>query len=188
MDRAELDDKDRKIISFFELNPDVSQAEIAENVGLSQPTVGARIQKLKQSGAISALVGMDLKKVGLNFAKVDITTKDSIKIIEQFKQCPYFLNGMIVSGRENLCLFFAAEDISTIEALVDRHLRSNTSVASVDLGIIISPVNDLVLPVKMALEKSDSPPCGCNCATCQYYEHNRCLGCPLTKYYKGKFW
>jgi biotin synthase len=64
MERADLDDKDRKIISIFERDPEISQAEIAQQVGLSQPTVGARLQKLKQTGAIASSVGMDLKKIG----------------------------------------------------------------------------------------------------------------------------
>ncbi|MGA9139478.1 MAG: Lrp/AsnC family transcriptional regulator [Methanocella sp.] len=184
----DLDDKDRKIISMFEEDPGASQTDIAQKVSLSQPTVGARIQKLRQSGALETAAGMDLKKVGLNLAKVDLTTRDSIDIISQFKSCPYFLNGMIVSGRENLCMFFVAEDIATIESIVDRHLRSNPSVASVNLGIVISQVYDMAQPVKMALEKADIAHCGSDCATCQYYLNNQCLGCPATKFYKGKFW
>jgi DNA-binding Lrp family transcriptional regulator len=188
MERADFDDKDKKIISIYQGNPDVSQADIAQQVGLSQPTVGARILKLRQSGAIISSVGMDLKKIGLNLAKVDLTTKDSIEIINQFRNCPYFLNGMIVSGKENLSLFFAAEDIGTIEAVVDRHLRSNPSVSNVDLGIIVSPVKEMIMPVKMAPEKLDKAQCGYDCAECQYYQNDRCLGCPATKHYKGKFW
>lgn len=188
MDRIELDDRDRQIIALFEQKPDISQTEIAEHVGLSQPTVGARINKLRATGAIASSVGMDLKKAGLNVAKVDVTTRDSNEIIDRLKSCPYFLNGVIVSGRENLCLFLIAEDISTIEALVDRHLRSNPSVSSVDFGIIISAVQSLAMPVKMGFEKLDKSPCGMDCSDCQYYNHNRCLGCPRTKYYKGTFW
>ena len=188
MEKADLDDKDRKIISIFEAEPGTSQADIAQQVGLSQPTVGARIQKLRQAGALAPAVGMDLKKVGLNLAKVDVTTKDSIDIINRFRGCPYFLNGMIVSGRENLCLFFVAEDIATIEAIVDRHLRSNPAVTTVDLGIVVSPVDAIVAPVKMALEKAEKGQCGFDCAACQYYVNDRCLGCPMTKHYKGKFW
>ncbi|OPY29684.1 MAG: putative HTH-type transcriptional regulator [Methanocella sp. PtaU1.Bin125] len=188
MEKIDLDDKDRKIISIFEENPEASQADIAQQVSLSQPTVGARIQKLRQSGALESTAGIDLKRMGLNLAKVDLTTRGSIDIIKQFKGCPYFLNGMIVSGRENLCLFFVAEDIATIEALVDRHLRSNPAVSAVELGIVISQVYGMVQPVKMALEKSDKSQCGLDCSECQYYQNNQCLGCPATKYYKGKFW
>lgn len=188
MDSIDLDDKDRKIVSLFERNPDISQVDIAEQVGLSQPTVGARICKLKQSGVISATAGMNLIKVGLKLAKVDITTKNSISVLSQFKECPCFLNGFVVSGKENLSLFFIAEDISTIEAIIDKHIRGHPSVMDVDLGIIITTVNDLVLPVKLNVEKGDKTPCGLDCKECDYYTSNRCLGCCASKAYKGTFW
>lgn len=157
-------------------------------MGLSQPTVGARIGKLKQSGVISSAAGMNLMKVGLKLAKVDITTKNSIEVLGQFKSCPCFLNGFIVSGKENLCLFFIAEDISTIEAIIDKHIRSNPSVMDVDLGIIITTVNDLVLPVKLSVDKADKTPCGFDCKECEYYTTKRCLGCAASTAYKGTFW
>lgn len=188
MERVDLDDKDRMIISIFERDPGIAQAEIAQQVGLSQPTVGARILKLRQSGVIISTVGMDLKKIGLNRAKVDLTTQDSNEVINLFLKCPYFMNGMIVSGQKNLTMFFAAEDIGTLEAVVDKHLRSNPAVTSVDLGIIISSVRDVIKPVKMALDKKDISPCGCNCRECQYYQAERCIGCPATIHYKGNFW
>lgn len=185
---VDLDDKDRMIVSLFENNPDVSQVEIAEQVGLSQPTVGARIGKLKQSGVISTVAGMNLMKVGLKLAKVDITAKNSNEVINQFRGCPYFLNGYVVSGKENLCLFFISEDISSVEAIVDKHIRSNPSVMDVDLGLVITTVNDLIMPVKLNIEKSDLTPCGHDCKACEYYTNNRCLGCSASKAYKGNFW
>lgn len=188
MRTVDLDEKDRKILSLFESNPDVSQVDIAEQVGLSQPTVGARIAKLKQSGIISTVAGMNLMKVGLRMAKVDVTTKDSIKVINQFKNCPYFLNGLVVSGKENLCMYFIAEDISSVEAIIDKHIRSDPAVMDVDLGIVISSVNDLIQPVKLNLDKVDLTPCGRDCTTCEYYTNNRCLGCAASKAYKGNFW
>lgn len=188
MDTVDLDEKDRKIVSLFETNPDVSQVEIAEQVGLSQPTVGARISKLKQSGVISTIAGMNLMKVGLKLAKVDVTTKDSIKLINQFKGCPYFLNGLIVSGKENLCMYFIAEDISSVEAIVDKHIRSDLSVNDVDMGIVITTVNDMIQPVKLNVEKGSLTPCGQDCALCEYYTSNRCSGCAACKAYKGNFW
>lgn len=188
VEKLDIDEKDKKIIALYEKTPDISQIDIAEHVGLSQPSVGARINKLKQSGILSTSVGMDLKRVGLNMAKVEINTKDSIKIIEQFKGCPYFLNGLIVSGVDNLCLFFIAEDISTIESIVDGHLRCNPAVNSVNLSIVITPISELVMPVKMSVERQEESPCKSDCATCAYHTSHRCLGCPVTKNYKGKFW
>ncbi len=188
MSSPDLDEKDRKIVSLFERDPDVSQVEIAEQVGLSQPTVGARIGKLKQAGVISTVAGMNLVKVGLKLAKVDVTARNSVDVLRQFRACPCFLNGFVVSGKENLSLFFIAEDVSTIDSIVDKHIRGHPAVTDVDLGIIITTINDLIMPVKLSVEKSDLTPCGIDCKACDYYTSGRCLGCAASTAYKGTFW
>jgi len=68
-----LDEKDRQIITLFQKNPEISQSEIAEIIGLSQPSVGMRIKKLKDRGILSHIVGMNFKKVNLFLAKVEIS-------------------------------------------------------------------------------------------------------------------
>ncbi|MFQ5801096.1 MAG: Lrp/AsnC family transcriptional regulator, partial [Candidatus Hydrothermarchaeales archaeon] len=138
-----LDNKDREVISLLEENPTLSQREIAEHLGLSQPSVGMRLKKLKESGAISFQAGVDLRKYGLYLAKVEITTKEPSKVLNFFKDCPYFLNGMAMSGRNNLSLFLMGEDLSSIEAIVNTHLRANPDIDNVDFDVIISSTHDL---------------------------------------------
>jgi len=45
-----LDDVDRKIISLLSKISELSQSQIAEIVKISQPSVGARVRKLKNQG------------------------------------------------------------------------------------------------------------------------------------------
>ena len=186
----DFDKRDREILSLLEKNPEMSQNDIAEKLKISQPSVSARIHKLKQKGALAHVVGMNLRKVDLYMAKVDVIASNTSSILEIFKDCPYFLNGFIVSGKHNLCLFFVGEDIATLEAIVDGHLRNNPLVKSAEVSIVITPVKDLILPLKMNFDFSDSPPCGngCNCRDCQLHLSNRCLGCPVTNSYNGKIW
>ncbi len=189
-ENLELDEKDRQIISLLVENPEMSQSEIAEKIGISQPSVGVRLKKLKQKGAISFVVGMDFKRVGLYLAKVELTAKNTAEIVEKFKNCPYFINGLITSGKNNLCLFFMSEDISTIDSIVDVHLRNDPNVDDVEINIIITPAMSFVLPVKMSFEKTEHAPCGSNgnCGDCSYYKAERCLGCPSLGFYRGNFW
>ena len=186
----ELDKRDRQILSLFEKNPEMSQNDMAEKLKISQPSVSARIHKLKQKGALAHVVGMNLKKVDLYMAKVDVIANNTSSVLDIFKDCPYFVNGLIVSGKHNLCLFFIGEDIATLEAIVDGHLRSNPLVRSAEVSIVITPMKDLILPLKMNFEYSNNPPCGngCNCKECQHHISNRCLGCPVTNSYNGKIW
>lgn len=186
----DLDKRDREILSLLEKNPEMSQNDMAEKLKISQPSVSARVHKLKQKGALSHVVGMNLKKVALYMAKVDVMAKNTSSVLDIFKDCPYFLNGLIVSGEHNLCLFFVGEDIATLEAIADGHLRNNPAVSSARVSIVITPLKDLILPVKMSFGSSDTPPCGhgCNCKECAHHLSNRCLGCPVTNSYSGKIW
>ncbi|MBI4344506.1 MAG: Lrp/AsnC ligand binding domain-containing protein, partial [Euryarchaeota archaeon] len=123
-------------------------------------------------------------------AKVDVTANNTTEILDFFKKCPYFLNGLITSGKHNLCVFLMSEDISTLDAIVDGHIRSNPQVKDVDFNIVITPTEDLIFPVEMAVEKTREPPCGYkgSCGECAYYKSDRCLGCPATGFFKGSFW
>ena len=182
-----LDEKDRKIISLLEENPQMSQSDIAKEVNLSQPSVGVRIRKLADKGAIHYLVGMNFRTVGLNLAKVDVTARNTPRLLEIFDGCPFFLNGLITSGERNLCMFFMGEDVATLEAIVDRHLRSNPLVTDVNFDVVVSPIKDFVFPVHLDIDKKACE-IEVNCEECAYYHSNRCLGCPITPWYKGKFW
>lgn len=186
----DLDKRDREILSLLEQYPEMSQSDMAEKLKISQPSISARIHKLKKKGALSHIVGMNLKKVDLYMAKVDVVANNTSSVLDIFKDCPYFLNGLIVSGRNNLCLFFVGEDISTLEAIVDGHLRGNPLVKSAELSIVITTMKDFVMPIKMNFDFSSTPPCGngCNCKDCSHHISNRCLGCPVTNSYNGKIW
>jgi len=186
--KLEMDDIDRKIVSLLEKDPEISQNKIAQEVGISQPSVGVRIRKLKKRGIIATSLGINFKKSGLYLAKVECTASNTINILKQFEDCPFFLNGFVIAGKHNLCLFFVSEDIATLEAIVDGHFRCNPDIQTVDLGIVITSNKEQVLPIKLEIEKSNESPCGANCGGCTYYDLDRCLGCPVTGHYRGSFW
>ncbi len=86
--------------------------------------------------------------------------------------------------------FFVGEDIATLEAIVDGHLRSNPLVRGAEISIVIATMKDFVMPIRMNFDFSDMPPCGngCNCRDCPHHISSRCLGCPVTNSYNGKIW
>jgi len=185
-----LDERDRTIISMYAKNPNVSQEEIARAIKLSQPSVAMRIKKLKKKGAIETQTGINPLKMGLYMAKVDISSTDPAEILKMFKDCPYFANGFSVSGKNNLCLFFISENISTLEAIVNGHIRPNKTIKDVDFNIIINYVLDLVVPTVLTPQKVKTPPCGIliHCKDCQSFIDKKCMGCPATGEYQGWFY
>src|SRR4030043_741295 len=92
-ERLNLDERDAIIISKLQKDPFASQDELAKELKLSQPSISARIRKLREQGVIHHLVGMNLKRLELHMAKIDISTTEPNSLIKEFEHCPFFLNG-----------------------------------------------------------------------------------------------
>ena len=187
-ERVKLDEKDRKIITLLHDDHEISQEEIAKKVNLSQPSVAIRIKKLKKRGIIDNIMGVNLNKVGIYVAMVFVRTTNTTKILNMFRECPFFLNGFVISGEKNLMLLLAGEDLASLESIIDERLRPDEDVQSADFNIVISSIKDFVMPIKIVERPLNKPPCGVDYKECQAYHENRCFGCPATGRYKGIFW
>ena len=161
-----LDDRDNTILSLVQKNSNISQEEIAKKIKLSQPSVGARIRKLQQKGILHNINGVNFRIVDLNLAKVDINATDTTAIINEFKDCPFFINALIISGKHNLCLFFTATDLKRLEGIVNHHLRGNPKVKDIQMNIVISTSKDLVLPLNIDYENKKQMDCEQHCRDC----------------------
>ncbi|MBU0614863.1 MAG: Lrp/AsnC family transcriptional regulator [Nanoarchaeota archaeon] len=158
-----LDHRDNVIISILQKDPSISQEEIAKKIKLSQPSVGARIKKLQQKGVLNQINGVNFKTVDLSLGKIDVNTTDTKAIIDEFKDCPFFINAMVTSGRHNLCLLFAATDLKRLEGIVNHHLRSNPKVKEIELNIVISTCKDFVMPLNIDYENPRQLACKQDC-------------------------
>ena len=183
----ELDEKDRKILTLFHDNQEISQDEIAKKIKLSQPSVAVRIKKLKEKGIIEQIIGVNLNKVGIYVATAMVRTTNTTKILNMFRNCPFFLNGFVMSGEKNLMLLFVGEDLASLESIIDERLRPDKDVQSADFNIVISSIKDFIIPIKIVERPLNNPPCGIEYKECQAYNENRCFGCPSTNRYKGIF-
>ncbi len=178
-----IDEKDRVIISMYSNDPEVSQDDIARALGLSQPSVAVRIRKLREGGALDTATGINPFKMGLFMAKVDIASTNTARVLDIFRGCPYFANGFTVSGRNNLTLFFMSEKISSLESIVNNHIRTNEHVTDVDFNIIITSEKDFVQPVQLTIDEASwekkMGKGGAKGSSCQSSKMGRCEGCPL---------
>jgi len=186
----ELDKKDKIILNMTYNDQDVSQETIAKKLHISQPSVAARIKKLKEKGLIEQIIGINLNKVSLKVAFIRISTKNTEKILNMFRDCPFFLNGFIISGKENLVLLLLGADMASLESIIDSHIRPDEDVQSVEFNIIITSIKDFIIPINIQTESLKEPPCGLEhkCEGCYAYVTERCFGCPSTGKYKGTFW
>lgn len=161
-----LDKRDNIILSMVSKNPKISQEEIAKTIKLSQPSVGARIRKLQHKGILYNINGVNFKVVDLHLAKIDVNSTDTNAIVEEFKDCPFFVNALVTSGRHNLCLLFMGTDLKRLEGIVNHHLRGNPKVKDVEMNIVISTAKDLVLPLNIDYENKKQTSCNQDCRNC----------------------
>lgn len=161
-----LDERDNTIITMLQRNPEISQDEIAKKVKLSQPSVGARIRKLREKGIIHTINGVNFKNVDLYLAKVDVTTTDTDSVLKDFEHCPFFINALVTSGKYNLSLFFMATDLKRMEGIMNQHIRGHDKVKDVELNIVIGTVKDFVLPLNINYDDKKQIMCNQDCKYC----------------------
>lgn len=166
-----IDERDKTILDIVGKNPYISQKEIGNEVKLSQPSVGARIQKLKEKGILSVISGVDFKRVDLFLAKVEVSADDTDAVMDSFEMCPFFINGLVLSGAHNLCIFLAAPSIMELEEVVNYHLRTHEKVKEARMDLVIKPRKSFVLPVSFDVT---------NCHKKKEFKE-KCLVCPVRK-------
>jgi len=169
------------------LEPNITQAALAEKLGLTQPSVSARIKHLKDAGILVSRVGVDIKKLGLVVGAVSLSTSVPYYFLSKFKGCPCFIEGSVIGGEQNLFLMFAGEDYRSLQSIVDRRLRSDRRVRDADLHVVSGLESAALCPV-LFVEKGTKSPCGAICSQCAPYKEGACLGCPATWDYRGSFW
>ena len=88
---SDLDAIDRKILSLLQVNAKISQAKMAEAVGLTAPSVHERIRKMERGGYIRGYVALlDERKLG----------HDVTAFVEVFIEHPRYEAGFIESVRD----------------------------------------------------------------------------------------
>ncbi|PIN70615.1 AsnC family transcriptional regulator, partial [Candidatus Woesearchaeota archaeon CG11_big_fil_rev_8_21_14_0_20_43_8] len=87
-------------------------------------------------------------------------------IINEFIDCPFFINALVTSGRYNLCLFFTATDLKRLEGIVNHHLRGNPKVKDIELNIVIQAAKDFVMPLNIDYDNERQSSCDQSCADC----------------------
>jgi Lrp/AsnC family leucine-responsive transcriptional regulator len=183
---SKFDDTDRKILHLLTQNPAISQAELSERLEISQPAVSARIRKLEQKGALTHVVGTDVRRAQLFLAKLEVVTNHVEQFLRSLDECPLYLNSFLTSGRNNLTVLLIGENIRSIMSCVDSHLRQDPLVKDMQFDLVVTPSKPFVVSIKPSIEKRAATPCNADCSTCDLYAADRCLGCPATVHYKGQ--
>jgi Lrp/AsnC family leucine-responsive transcriptional regulator len=182
-----MDFTDRRIVDLMRTNPDITQASIAHELGLSQPSVAARINHLKGSGVLVSRVGLNLHELGMVVGDVTLSVQAPHELLSSFAGCPCFVGGCTTSGEQNALLIFAAEDISSLQGIIDQHVREYPRVVNVRFKVL-NGLDSFGYCPALCPERKELAPCGARCSQCSQYKAGDCYGCPATFDYRGSFW
>ncbi|RLI86973.1 MAG: Lrp/AsnC family transcriptional regulator [Archaeoglobales archaeon] len=185
-----MDERDRKIISFLQRKGKAKLSEIAREVGMSVMGVKKRLDKLERFVKFKPLI--DVEKLGIIVAIVamEVESSEALEnILKKFERCPRILKFFVTTGSYNLFALIFAEDYHSLESVsLERcSLRSQPGIRRFDIYPVQEIHYDSYMDLKVVADKIDDfAPCGVFCGECRRYEMRRCLGCPATKFYRGK--
>tara|TARA_Y100000310_G_scaffold337253_2_gene423866 strand:- start:240 stop:791 length:552 start_codon:yes stop_codon:yes gene_type:complete len=166
-DNLGLDVKDTRILSLYAQNPHVSQAELGKALSISQPSVNARLQKLKDKGLLATIRGVDFKKTDMVMARVDFIASSAENILQHLKHCSFFVNGFMMSGRRNVSVFIVGHTLKKIETIINKHLRGHEDIDDIAMDVVVSAEKPFVCPIDLEKEAHESCQDPRSCEECE---------------------
>lgn len=151
-----LDDTDRKIVELLQKNARLSNAAIAEQVGLTSSTVYDRVKKLERKGVIKGYVAVvDAEQLGkpiTAFVRLSVgassgsyvDSKNSVMEVCQAE--PDVLEGHGVAGEDCYILKVRAASPKDLETLIE-HIRMSSLVSRSTTNVVLSTFKESTMVV-----------------------------------------
>lgn len=147
--KVKLDLTDRKILEILQLNSNITNAQLAQEIGLSPAPTLERVKKLETSGVIKSYhATVDLAKVGLGvntFVTVSLKghNKENINaFIKAIKDITEVIECHHVTGQFDFILKVVSSDIPSYQNLMLEKLSNIEVVDSLQSTIILSTFKD----------------------------------------------
>ncbi|NOS93737.1 MAG: Lrp/AsnC family transcriptional regulator [Cyclobacteriaceae bacterium] len=143
--KIKLDATDRKILELLQANSNITNAQLAQEIGLSPAPTLERVKKLENQGVIKsyhALVDMDSVGLGVStFVTVSLKghNKENInKFISEIKDIPEVIECHHVTGQSDFILKMVATDIPNYQNLMLEKISNIEVVDNMQTTIILS--------------------------------------------------
>ena len=142
-----LDAYEKRILRLLQEDASLSNADIAEKVGLSASPCWRRIDRLEREGFIKRRVALlDRRKVGLNaqiFAQVKLNTHGRANLDEfaaAIRDLPEVLECYVMMGSVDFLLRIVAPDIEAYEKLFFNRLSQLPGVQEMNSTVALSEI------------------------------------------------
>ena len=132
-----LDDKDLRILEALQANARVPLSKLGRSIGLSQPAISERVQRLEDAGIIQGYgARINPRAVGLGLTAIVRlrTTNEQVKTcFKKFGEIPQIIEINRVTGEDCFVLKVLVPAPEDLEAVVDRI----ASFGSVTTGLVL---------------------------------------------------
>lgn len=153
--RPVLDAYERRILVLLQQDASLSNAELAERVGLSSTPCWRRVQRLRELGVIRQQVALlDRRLLGLNaqiFAQVKLNAHGRQHLDEftaAIREFPEVLEAFVLMGPVDFLLRIVAADIEAYERFFFEKLSRVPGIQEVNSVVALSEVKaTTVLPI-----------------------------------------
>ncbi len=147
MHADKLDKIDLKILSILQLRGRTKRNEIAEEVGLSIPSISERLRKLEESGVIRSINAiLEPEKVALHVTAFIFLTVESSKhydeIIKNVKDEQEIVECHAITGDGSHLLKVRTQTNSTLEGILAR-IQAWPGVISTHTDVVLSSPKDV---------------------------------------------
>ncbi len=141
-----LDPIDHRILELLQKNARTKLNEMAQQLGLTIPTISERIQKLEDRGFIKGYTAiLDAKRLGKDITAFITVSIDSSKhyqmFMERAKETEEILECHSVTGEGSHLLKVRAENTNSLEKLLSR-IQSWPGVLSTKTSVVLSTIKE----------------------------------------------
>ncbi len=155
-----LDSTDAKILEILQRDGRASHSAIAEQVGLSQPSVHERIKKLEQRGVIrgyTAILDPEALDLGvLAFVSARFNQWKTKEVAAEIGEVPQVLEVHHIAGEDCLLVKVRCRSPADLEQVLDRIWKSG-AISGTKTTIAFSSYKEtMVLPVEGCLPEAEA--------------------------------
>ncbi|GAB3290153.1 Lrp/AsnC family transcriptional regulator [Parahaliea aestuarii] len=143
----QIDATDRRILKLLQRDASLSVAELAEQIGMSQPPCWRRIKKLESSGFIERRVALlNRKQLGLRVVvytevKLSANGRQAVGDFEEkIQSFPEVTECYVMLGQSDFLLRIVTEDVESYERFFRNHLSQLPGVQDITSSVALSEV------------------------------------------------
>lgn len=148
-ERVELDEADRRLLRAMQRDASISQADLAEEAGVSPSLVSRRLSRLKEAGALRAVVGLiDPESAGLTCAAIiRIRLRDhsaaNVKMFHDLiKRMDEVTLCVALTGEADYLVKVIARDLPHFQEIIQGKFLRCAAIAHLESSIVLEHLKD----------------------------------------------